>query len=290
MKKSILVWGVLALLVMLVGCAKEPDSFVVKERCQPVSTTGVKGKNVWPKNGDGEDIYFSYILTDANGKYKKYKRYEIFYRHLPYMYTERCANMFHASCLNEVEEMISEDKFTISNIDTKNIILLNYHPHIYQNSDVTINIEELYDCLEVYTQMSWYSGEQNQVYNYQTTPDISSGLGYVFPIVGNKVHLTWHAKSNVDISKLYCRLVDVSPEAWNWMELNTAKQNFTDRDPFLHDSTFIMKENIKAGEVFDVDFTLPVEIKPIAQVNLCIWYNVGDANPEGPAIINTVIE
>ena len=74
------------------------------------------------------------------------------------------------------------------------------------------------------------------------------------------------------------------------MELNTAKQNFTDRDPFLHDSTFIMKENIKAGEVFDVDFTLPVEIKPIAQVNLCIWYNVGDANPEGPAIINTVIE
>ena len=32
------------------------------------------------------------------------------------------------------------------------------------------------------------------------------------------------------------------------------------------------------------------EVKPLAQMALCIWYNVGDANPEGPAIISSVIK
>ena len=49
-----------------------------------------------------------------------------------------------------------------------------------------------------------------------------------------------------------------------------------------------MKENIKGGEAFDVDFTLPIDEKPVSQVNLCIWYKVGDA--EGPAIISAVIK
>ncbi|MBO4857570.1 MAG: hypothetical protein J5527_03550 [Treponema sp.] len=290
MKKSILVLGVLVSLVMLVGCAKEPDSFVVTEKYDLVSTSGANVKSIWPKNSNGEDIYYYYKLTDAKGKYKKYNGYEIFYNHRPYMYSPKIANMFHSQCLSIVEEMISDNKFTIKNFNGNNIIVLNYHPYIFNNSDVTIAIEDLYDYVQIITQNSWLPGEQNQVYNYQAEPEISAGFGYAFPVVGNKVHLTWHAVSNVDISKLYCRLVDVSAETGGWMELNKAKQNLNDFDPFLKDTTYIMKENIKAGEAFDVDFTLPVEVKPLAQVNLCIWYNVSDANPEGPAVISSVIK
>ena len=287
MKKSIFVLGLLACLVMLVGCAKEPDSFVVGETCKLVSASGANvKKGIWPKNSNGEDVFYSYRLTDAKGKYKNYKGYEIFYAHRPYMYSPRIGNMFHSQCLSKIEEMISENKFTIDKFDSNNIIILNYHPYIFNNSDVTIAIEDLYDNLNVSTQMSWYLGEENQVYNYQTTPEISKLFVYAFPVSGNNVHLTWHATSNVDISKLYCRLVDVSSETGGWMELNKAKQNLTARDPFLKDTTFIMKENIKAGEVFDIDYTLPVEVNPLAQVNLCIWYNVGDA--EGPAVITSI--
>ena len=284
MKKSILVLVVLASLVMLVGCAKEPDSFVVSESVYFV-TDANKGNKAWPKDSKGNEVYYFYTLSDAKGSYKKYKGDYIGYKN---GYNGGWGAMFITQCLSRVEEMISEGNFSEFKDGDYNCIVLNSYPSTYKDSDATIEIGDYYDTIKIEANYPWINGEQDfsVLSKYQAVPDFSAAFVSGFPVVGNKVKLTWHAKSDVDISKLYCRLVDGSYDADWWTELNKAKQNLTDNDPFSKDSTFIMKENIKAGEVFDVDFTLPVEEKPSAQVSLCIWYNPSDAT--GPATITSV--
>ena len=283
MKKSILVLGVLASLVMLIGCAKEPDSFVVKENLFFVAREGLTGTGiVWPKDSDGNEIYYCYVLKEAKGKYKKYEGCRIGYINSKYGFR------FLTKCLSRIEEMISEDNFTVTGYGNDKYIMLNSYPSTYKDSDVTIAIEDYYEQIKIAPNYPWINGEQDMssLTNYQANPDITPAFVLGFPVVGNNVRLTWHAASNVDISKLYCRLVDESSDVNWWKELNKPNQNSGENNPYEDDSTFIMKENIKGGEAFDVDFTLSIDEKPVSQVNLCIWYNVGDA--EGPAIITSI--
>ncbi len=282
MKKSILVLGLLACLVMLVGCAKEPDSFIISESCYFVPDAS-KGDRIWLKDSNGKEIYYSYDLKEAKGKYKKYEGSYIRYKIND---IGGYSSWFYNKCQSRIEEMINEGNYTERTDFGSKFIILNSYPAVYKDSDTTIDLKDLYNSIKIETQNSWLPGEENQVYNYQAVPDISAGFEYNLPLVGNKVRLTWHAQSDINISKLYFRLVDNSYYASWWKELNIAKQNLSDYDPFLHDSTFIVKENIKAGEVFDIDYTLPVEVNPLAQVNLCIWYNTDDAT--GPAVITSV--
>lgn len=166
-------------------------------------------------------------------------------------------------------------------------------PSAPHNPNVTVQIEKYSALTEIATNHPWVNGAQDMsvIANYQANPDFTAAFGDDLPVVGDNVHITWHAVSDVDISKIYCRLVDCSSAANWWKELNHTDEELAAaegvEDPW-HSSKFVMIENIKAGEVFDVDFNLPVEEKPVQQVNFCMWYEIGDANPDGPALIKFV--
>lgn len=153
-------------------------------------------------------------------------------------------------------------------------------PH---NPNVTVAVEKYSALTEIATNHPWVNGAQDMsvISNYQATPDFTNAFAGELPVAGDTVHITWHAVSDVDIAQIYCRLVDCSPDANWWKELNTSEAGFSE-------DKFIMIRDIKAGEVFDVDFSLPVEISPKSQVNFCMWYDIGDANPDGPALIKFV--
>ncbi|MCR4735747.1 MAG: hypothetical protein K5829_12170 [Treponema sp.] len=156
-------------------------------------------------------------------------------------------------------------------------------PSTPHNPNVTVPIEKYSALTEIATNHPWVNGAQDMsvISNYQANPDFTAAFGDDLPIVGDTVHITWHAVSDVDIAQIYCRLVDCSSAAGWWKELNKSDSGYVE-------DKFIMIKDIKAGEVFDVDFSLPVEVAPTAQVNFCLWYDVGDANPDGPALIKFV--
>ena len=303
MKKSILVLGLLVSMVLILGCSSGSKQNQVNKIAYTYNINNKSTKDIsilMTRRSNEKGTILALINYDIPAKSKKTINFEgeeepgTWWGFSWLAWYGDIESGGAAEWWSKQKEIVIDEEGWLTGEENGSIKrfaqISKYYPVTFKDYDVTIKIEDLYYAVPINAQNSWYQGEENTIYNYQVTRNISDLLCYCFPVVGNKVRITWHAKSNVDISKLYCRLVDVSSETGGWMELNKAKQNLNDRDPFLKDTTFIMKENIKADEVFDVDFTLPVEVKPLAQMALCIWYNVGDANPNGPAVISSVIK
>jgi hypothetical protein len=148
-------------------------------------------------------------------------------------------------------------------------------PHV---SEVTLAVETYAAFLEIATNHPWINGAQDMsvISNYQATPEITPAFGDDLPIVGDTVTLTWTAVANADVDVIYCRLVDCSAAANWWKELNTDfNENL--------ETNYVLARDIKAGEPFHVELVLPVMEAPVAQVNLCMWYDVG-SSPDAPSI------
>lgn len=149
-------------------------------------------------------------------------------------------------------------------------------PETPHNPYVEVNLGKYAAFLEVATNHPWVNGVQDMsvISNYEAGPEVTNAYGDDLPKAGDKMHLTWKAVSDTDIALMHVRLVDRSAAANWWKELEPTSEGT------------VMVENIKAGEPFTVDMELTFAEDPVAQVNLCIWYDVGDA--EGPAIFKVV--
>lgn len=149
-------------------------------------------------------------------------------------------------------------------------------PETPHNPYVEVDLGKYAAFLEVATNHPWVNGVQDMsvISNYEAGPEVTNAYGDDLPKAGDKMHLTWKAVSDTDIALMHVRLVDRSAAANWWKELEPTSEGT------------VMIENIKAGEPFTVDMELTFAEAPVAQVNLCIWYDVGDA--EGPAIFKVV--
>lgn len=149
-------------------------------------------------------------------------------------------------------------------------------PSAPHNPYVEVNLGKYAAFLEVATNHPWINGVQDMsvISNYEAGPEVTNAYGDDLPKAGDKMHLTWKAVSDTDIAVMHVRLVDRSAAANWWKELEPTSEGT------------VMVENIVAGEPFTVDLELTFAEDPVAQVNLCIWYDVGDA--DGPAIFKVV--
>lgn len=148
-------------------------------------------------------------------------------------------------------------------------------PH---NPNVTVALDKYAAFLEIATNHPWINGAQDMsvISNYQATPEITPAFGDDLPLKGDTVTLTWTAVANADVDVIYCRLVDCSAAANWWKELNTDfNENL--------ETNYVIARDIKKDVPFHVELVLPVMEAPVAQVNLCMWYDVG-SSPDAPTI------
>lgn len=124
----------------------------------------------------------------------------------------------------------------------------------------------------------WVGGKQDMsvISNYQAVVDITEQTGIL--MTGDKVTVKWNGTSDVNISKIKVRLVENSAAVANWWK--ELDSNGSDGTVFV--------SNVKAGVPFDVSVELSLKDDAVDQVALCIWYDVGDATPDGPAKISKV--
>ena len=148
-------------------------------------------------------------------------------------------------------------------------------PH---NPNVTVALDKYAAFLEIATNHPWINGAQDMsvISNYQATPEITPAFGDDLPVVGDTVTLSWTAVSDSDVDVIYCRLVDCSAAANYWKELCP---DFNDK----LEENYVIARDVKAGEPFHVELVLPVQEAPVAQINLCMWYDVG-STPDAPSI------
>lgn len=153
-------------------------------------------------------------------------------------------------------------------------------PHV---SEVTVDLSKYAAFCQIETNHPWENGVQNMavIANYQTTPEVTKAYGDDFPQPGDTLHVVWKAVSDIDIERIYCRPVDCSSAANWWKEL-------TDPDWEAQDETMTLVENVQAGVPFEASMDIVYTQAPVAQVNLCLWYEVGQG--DGPAILKLVRE
>ena len=119
--------------------------------------------------------------------------------------------------------------------------------------------------------------DMTMVDNYQTVVDVTPAFNGYLPRKGDTINVTWNAVSNVRLRNLYARPVDCSAAAGGWRELLNV--NWDDFDDYL------LVRSAKANEPFIGSVTFKLTKDTVEQFCLCIWYDIGDAWPNGPAII-----
>lgn len=138
----------------------------------------------------------------------------------------------------------------------------------------TIDLNTACAFCEMAKEHPWINGVEDKsvIENYKCRPEVTNLYGDDLPKAGDKIHIIWHAKADADISKMIFYAIDNSEVCAWWMELADIETA-----PYV--------ENIKAGEVFDVDLYIPIIKDAVKQVSIIIQYDPGAANPDGPCII-----
>ena len=149
-------------------------------------------------------------------------------------------------------------------------------------STMNIALNEYFPEIELATNHPWVNGEQDmtKVSNYERNLDLTELWEEDFPAKGDTVNISWNSVSDVDIKNVYCRLVE-NTEAVNWWN-ELCDFNAERPEPF------IIVKDVKAGVPFQADISLKLTEAPVTGMSICIWYDVGDATPDGPANIKTV--
>ena len=144
---------------------------------------------------------------------------------------------------------------------------------------LNIRLEQIMPFIEVATRYPVVNGveDMTMVDNYQTVVDVTPAFNGYLPRKGDTINVTWNAVSNVRLRNLYARPVDCSAAAGGWRELLNV--NWDDFDDYL------LVRSAKANEPFIGSVTFKLTKDTVEQFCLCIWYDIGDAWPNGPAII-----
>lgn len=179
---------------------------------------------------------------------------------------------------NEVEKVGKPAVFTFVKVeDTTNTIIETGET---DNSPKTYNVrlEKYAAFLEIATNYPWVNGKQDTtvISNYQTLIDITSAFGDYLPKAGDIINVTWSATSDIDVYQIYARPVDDSKLANGWLELVEP-----DWDE-LEGLTIVRR--IKNGVPFTGTVSFKLKKDVVEKINLCLWYDVGDSNPEGPGL------
>ena len=148
-----------------------------------------------------------------------------------------------------------------------------------ERQTLNVQLEKCMPFIEIATRYPIVNGveDMTMVDNYQAVVDVTHAFGGYLPRKGDIINVTWSAVTNKRIRRIYARPVDCSPAAGGWRELiNVDWDDFDD---------YIIISSVKPDTPFvgNVSFVLTKDV--VSQFCLCIWYDIGDAWPDGSAII-----
>lgn len=145
-----------------------------------------------------------------------------------------------------------------------------------------IQIDKYAAFMEIATVYPVVNGieDMSVVANYQTTPEITMAFGDNLPRAGDTINLSWTAVSDVDISQIYVRPIECPAGATSWRELINVDWDNLEK--------YRIVKNVKKDEPFQGTVSFVLNHDAVTQVKLCIWYDIGDSRPDGPAIIKKV--
>ncbi|MCQ2572984.1 MAG: hypothetical protein MJ182_03720 [Treponema sp.] len=129
----------------------------------------------------------------------------------------------------------------------------------------------------------WVNGAQDTMadpVNYQAIVAITSkfDLDYDWPIAGDTIKVYWKTRSNNDISALHCRAVENTADVPNWWkEIDEVGGGGK-----------VIAENIKNGEVTEIEWEMVLSDAPISGISLCIWNDLAES--DGSSLLTYVRE
>ncbi len=102
------------------------DKFEVKESILTVANDKVNDyvKANFPKNENGQYIYYMYNISDFKSGYEFYYNHEVFYS----LDGNEIGNMYYSSCKDKIEQMLNNGSFTENVYDYMDILILNSYP------------------------------------------------------------------------------------------------------------------------------------------------------------------
>ena len=144
---------------------------------------------------------------------------------------------------------------------------------------LNIQLEKCMPFIEIATKYPVVNGVEDMtlVDNYQTVVDVTHAFNGYLPKKGDTINVTWSAVTDTRIRRIYARPVDCSAAAGGWRELlNVDWDDFDD---------YIIISSVKPNTPFVGNVTFVLDKDAVSQLCLCLWYDVGDAWPDGSAII-----
>lgn len=149
-------------------------------------------------------------------------------------------------------------------------------PH-ESTKNIVLNDYDYFSKFELEANHPWVDGVQDmtKVSNYEKTIDLTDVWGNDFPQKGDIVNISWSSIPDVDIKNVYCRLVENTASVNWWKELCEVD--------FDNLTAYTIAKDLKAGELFQSSISITLTENPIEGISLCLWYDVGDATPDGPA-------
>ena len=144
---------------------------------------------------------------------------------------------------------------------------------------LNIQLDKCMPFIEIATKYPVVNGVEDMtlVDNYQTVVDITHALNGYIPRKGDTINVTWSAVTDTRIRRIYARPVDCSVTAGGWRELlNVDWDDFDD---------YVIISSVKPDTPFFGNVTFVLDKDAVSQLCLCLWYDVGDAWPDGSAII-----
>lgn len=150
---------------------------------------------------------------------------------------------------------------------------------ITEHQVLNIQLEKCMPFIEIATRYPIVNGVEDMtlVDNYQAVVDVTHALNGYLPKKGDIINVTWSAVTNTRIRRIYARPVDCSAAAGGWRELlNVDWDDFDD---------YIIINSVKPNTPFVGNVTFVLAKDVVSQLSLCLWYDIGDAWPDGSAII-----
>lgn len=124
----------------------------------------------------------------------------------------------------------------------------------------------------------WIDGVQDmsQTVSYQGIAHFGNLYPEDLPQAGDTIHVTWHAKSDVDIDRMHIRLVENSGAVKDWWaEIGeNGGEGYT------------LIEGVKAGETFDAVIDLNVAISALEDISFTIWAELDECSQPATIIFS----
>ncbi len=230
------------------------------------------------------DVSFDYLSDDFSTNLAKAKAgFDFIYPNRE-ITSEDWKNLHNMYCglLKTIFKLkeFSDTEFEISSLWSEQM----RYTSVAHESTMNIILNDDFPTIKLTTNHPWVGdldGDGNndqdmtKISNYERNLDITKLWGNDFPQKGDTVNISWTSIPDVDIKNVYCRLVENTASVDWWKEL--CEVDFDNLEPYT------IAKDLKANVPFETSISLTLVEAPIEGISLSIWYNVGDATPDGPA-------